>query len=342
MLRLGAANGSHRAHLRHAPAVMDAHAEVVAQRPQNRLRTRRAADRRALQRGETEVVLLHVPNETEPDGRHPRRGLHLLALEQLVEAPAVVPRPGKHQLGTGQRRRIRNAPRVDVEHRNDGEDDAVSGQGLGVGHAGGHRVQHRRAVAEQHALRVPRGARGIAQRRRGVLVEFRPFVVVAFGVEHRFVTQQVGHGRCRHVRAVGHGDPGRDLRARRREHLHERQERKVEKNETVVGVIDDVLELVAEEPRVDRVQHRTHARHAVVELEVPVAIPCERPDAFARGNAKPGQCVGEPARAAMGVAVGIAMNRSFDGARHDFRIAVVLVGVADKRRDQQRPLHHQP
>ena len=79
--------------------------------------------------------------------------------------------------------------------------------------------------------------------------------------------------------------------------LDQRQEREVEEDQPVAGMVDDVGELVVEQPRVDRVDDRAHPRYAVVELEVAITIPGERSDAVARSDAQPGQRVGEPARA---------------------------------------------
>jgi hypothetical protein len=44
----------------------------------------------------------------------------------------------------------------------------------------------------------------------------------------------------------------------------------------------------------------------------------------------------------MGVTIGVAMDRAFDGTGDDLRVAVVAIGVYDQRRDQQWHVHHLP
>ncbi len=143
------------------------------------------------------------------------------------------------------------------------------------------------------------------------------------------------------MRAVRQRDPRRHAGAMRRELLDERQKRQVEEDQPVFRVVDDVRELVEEEPRVDRVDDRFHPRHGVVELEVAVPVPGERADALAGHDAEAAEGAREPARPGVGVAVRVAVNGSFDRARHDFGVAVAAVRVADERRDQQRAVHHQ-
>jgi hypothetical protein len=143
------------------------------------------------------------------------------------------------------------------------------------------------------------------------------------------------------VRPVGHRDPRVHRRARGGERFDERRERRVEKDAAICGVIDDVAELLGKKSRIDRVDHRAHARDRVVQLEVPVAVPGERGNAIAVDDALPGQRARELARSRMRVAIRVAMNRAFDGARDDLGIAVKAIRVADQRRDHQRHVHHQ-
>ena len=127
----------------------------------------------------------------------------------------------------------------------------------------------------------------------------------------------------------------------RRQLFHERQEGQVEEDQPVFRMVDDVRELVEEEPRVDRVDDRLHPRHRVIELEVAVPVPGERADALAWRNAEAAEGAREPARPGVGVAVRVAVNRSFDRARHDFAVAMAAIRVPDERRDQQGTVHHQ-
>src|SRR5208283_5261438 len=82
-------------------------------------------------------------------------------------------------------------------------------------------------------------------------------------------------------------------------------------------------------------------RNGVIQLEVAIAVPGERPDPIAWHDAKSGQRARELAGTGVGVAIGVAMDRSLDGARYDLGIAVIAVRVSDQRRDKKRHLHHQ-
>src|SRR5215470_15396454 len=72
-----------------------------------------------------------------------------------------------------------------------------------------------------------------------------------------------------------------------------------------------------------------------------IPVPGERRHALARSHAKTLERAGELARTAMGVAVGIAMDRPLDRAGDDLLVAVVTIRVPDQRRDQKLGVHHQ-
>ena len=65
----------------------------------------------------------------------------------------------------------------------------------------------------------------------------------------------------------------------------------VEEDHPVLGVADDVAQVVLEQADVQRVQHRAHARHREVQLEVAQRVP---PEASRRG--RPGGCRAGAAR----------------------------------------------
>jgi len=127
----------------------------------------------------------------------------------------------------------------------------------------------------------------------------------------------------------------------RRELLHQRHERQIEEQGRVLGVVGDVDDLVREQARVDRVDHRADAGDGVVQLVVPVAVPGERADALGRLHAERAQHLRQAARAGVGLAVAVAVDAAFGGLGHDLRVAVVAVREADQVRDQQRRVHHQ-
>ena len=331
MLALGRIERADGTHFRHAPTVHHAQAELVRQRPDHRRRAGRAADRRVLERRELELVLLHVVDQIHPYRRHRGSAVDGLGFDQLEEACAIEPGARKHELCTGQRRGVRNPPGVDVKHRHDRKHRARRRQVLGVRQRDRESVQNGRPVAEEHALRVAGSARGVAQRRRSVLVELRPLEIIGLGCDEILVAGKSRDRRLRPVAAVGHRHPVLHAFARCGELLDQRREGEIEEHDAVLGVVDDVGELLVEQTRIDRVGDRAHARDRVVQLEVAVAIPGERSDPGSGRDAQPRHCAGETARARVRVAIRIAMDRNFDGPRHDFGVAVILRRVRQQR-----------
>ena len=92
-------------------------------------------------------------------------------------------------------------------------------------------------------------------------------------------------------------------------------------------MVGDVGDLLGEQPRVDGVADGADAGDGIVELEVAIAVPRERADAIARLHAKAREGSGEAARTAVSGAIRVAVDRAFDGARHDLGVAVVAIRV---------------
>ena len=70
-------------------------------------------------------------------------------------------------------------------------------------------------------------------------------------------------------------------------------DRLVREDDAVLGVIDDVAELLAGEPEIDRVQDRPQGRDGEIELEVPMMIPGAGGDPVAGMDTQAPQCVHE-------------------------------------------------
>ena len=77
---------------------------------------------------------------------------------------------------------------------------------------------------------------------------------------------------------IGHHDEVTHPGQRRGQRLEQRHERLVDEDHLILGVVDDVGELIGEQPDVERVQHRPHTGNRHVELEVALVVPRERPD----------------------------------------------------------------
>ena len=126
-----------------------------------------------------------------------------------------------------------------------------------------------------------------------------------------------------------------------RDLLDDRQERQIEEQAAVFGVIGDPRDLLGRKPRVDRVQDSALAGDGVIELHVAVAVPRESGNAIRHADAQRVQRIGELLGAYVKLAIRVAMNVALHPPRHDLNVAVMPVRVANKRRDQQRNILHQ-
>src|SRR5580704_905678 len=155
----------------------------------------------------------------------------------------------------------------------------------------------------EHALRIARRARCVAEAARRVLVEILPLVVVADLVDEILIRREMLEL-----------DPGQMVPvAKRDELLHTPQlwcdleyevgKGRIEKECAVFRVIDDVDELLGEEPRVERVIDAARARDPVPGLDMAGSIPRQRADPVARPDAKPIECLGATPRAPRDLAI---------------------------------------
>src|SRR5450432_1350120 len=106
-------------------------------------------------------------------------------------------------------------------------------------------------------------------------------------------------------------------------------------------MIDDVRDLLGMQPRVYRMTDGAHSGNAVIEFEMAVAVPGDRADTVAVGYPECAKRVCELCGTRFGIAIGVAVDRAFDGARNDLDIAVEPGRVLDDRAEHQWGIHHQ-
>jgi hypothetical protein len=281
-----------------------------------------------------------MSQEALPDGRHAGRTGHLLRLEEIEQRLAIECPARKHELGADHRRHVRQPPGIDVEHRHHRQDAVSRRQVQRIRQRRRHRMQDGGPMAVEHALRVARGAGRVAHRRGGVLVELRPGKVVRRGSKQVLVAQQVHLARRRHLFLFDHRHPMADRLAQRCNAFDDWQEGEIEEQGPVFGIVDDPGDLLGDQARVQRVQHAAAARDTEVQLEVPIAVPGQRGDAFPRLDADTADRVRHLTGTSMQRAVGSAVNVALDPARHDLDVGVMAVGMLDQCADEQGRLHH--
>ena len=339
--RRGRREGAEGRGLRHAPELVHRHAIWVGQPFDHRFGHRRAADGDPLEGIDALAAFVEVVEQHGEDGGHAEREGHAFAFDQFLEAPPVHPGAGQDHAGAREAAQIGQRPGVAVVHGGDGHDRVVRRKPHGAVLARRHGVQQGGTMTVEHALGIARGAGGVAERGGGPLVEDGPVVVSAFAREQGLVAGGAGKGGGRHVRLVRHDDVALDRRQAVGDALREFDEGEVEEQHPILGVVDDVDDLIGEQPRVHRMKHGAGPRDAVEEFQMPVSVPRQRADPVAAPDSKPAQEIGEPPGALLACAVAIAVDRALDGARDHRAVAVILRRVADQRRDHERDLLHE-
>ena len=211
----------------------------------------------------------------------------------------------------------------------------------------GQAVDDGGAVAVQHALRIARGARGIAERGGRALVQLGPVVAVRLAGEQALLGNHLEAAAQRAVgRDIGlrpHDDDGAQAgRQPVGQRLGARQQGRVDEQVGVGGILQDEGDLVGEEPRIHRMQHGAHRGDAVVDLQVPVLVPGQRGDALAAAAPRGRPAHGPAGRRGRRPAARYgATRRAIRPGGDDLRPAMVPRRVLEHGGDQQRTVLHQ-
>ena len=168
-------------------------------------------------------------------------------------------------------------------------------------------------MAVEHAFRVARGTRGVAERAGCLLVQLRPLKISALSRHDLFIAEHVRPIGLRHVLAGGHDDPALNTRALASDALDQRPEVGIKKDVAIFSMVDDVDDLFREQPRIDRVTNKARAGGAVIGLHVPVVVPRQRGDAIALLQIPGLHGIGQLPGAEKTVSIGIAVARIIPG-----------------------------
>ena len=255
--------------------------------------------------------------QVEPDRRHPGGVADALGLDQIIEAFAIQFRPGQDQLRPDQRRVVGLAPGVDVEHGHD-RHHGFAGERAGHGRRARHqRVQHGRPVRVQRALGVARGPGGVAQRRGCVFVEFGPLHLAVEGADEVLVNHGVQRGVWQVFRRT-QNDNLFQLGAVVDDLLDQGQEHRIDHDDPVFGMVDDVDQLLGEQARVDGVADRTNPRNTVVNLQMAMVVPRQRCHAVGHADSGIAQRLRQLFGPLVDIAVGMAHHAFARDHGHHF------------------------
>ncbi len=163
-----------RAGLGHAPQLTDRDAVLGLEGLGHGPRNGGTADHQTRQAAGVLTATFQMGEVHGPDGRHAAGQGHALGLNQFLQARAVHLVARQYELAAIDCSGKWDAPGGAVIERRARHDAIEGGQAERAGQAGGHRMQHHRAVAVEHTLGVASGAGGVTEHRAGVLVELRP------------------------------------------------------------------------------------------------------------------------------------------------------------------------
>ena len=158
------------------------------------------------------------------------------------------------------------------------------------------------------ALRVAGCAGGVAHGRRLALFQLGPVELLRLGRQQGLVVEQLAElvlGQRLPVRDV---DDVLDRRELPGQLVQDRDQRLVDEDQLVVGVLDYEFEVFWEEAQVEGVEHRAHAGDRVVELQVPVVVPAEGGDAVAVLDPQSLERAGQAVDPGHHLAIGGAVN----------------------------------
>src|SRR5216117_1738679 len=148
--------------------------------------------------------------------------------------------------------------------------------------------------------------------------------------------------RHRRVGRVAHDhDPAhaRDLVADRLEH---RPRARVGEDHRVLGMVDDVGEVLGREPEVQRVEDAADERRRPVDLEVAVAVPGQGRHTVALPEAEGREGAGEACRPLGKVRVRVAEERAAGDARGERLLREEPTAPLEEVRQRERVVHHEP
>ena len=200
-----------------------------------------------------------VVRQGEPDRGHPGGEGHPLPVKELHQGGGVQPGPGQDLFGPHQGGGVGQAPGVHVEHGDHRQDHVLLREGGAVNEACRQGVEDQSPVAVDHPLGEARGPRGVGHAAGGPLRHPHGVRLLPQGL---LVGQVALRGLLVHDHEVLHRLELAPYG------LHQGQEVGVKEEDLVLGVVQDVGDLLGGEAGVGGVEHRPHAGDGEVGLEV--------------------------------------------------------------------------
>ena len=179
----------------------------------------------------------------------------------------------------------------------------------------------------QHAFRIARRARGVAQAGGGLLREARPHQFGAVLRQQGFVIHRIRQGRLRHLIVVDHDDKT----AYRGELIGHRFQQfgktGIQQYIAVFCVLNNVLNLLRIQTWIHGMTNRSQPGNCVIAFKMPVTVPGQCCHAITGFHPQRQQRISQLFTATQGITIGITMNIAFQAATDDFPVAMMCGGV---------------
>jgi hypothetical protein len=205
----------------------------------------------------------------------------------------------------------------------------------------GHRVQDRGAVRVEDTLRISGRTGRVAQRARQPLVERWPGANVAGVSEQTFRGDNRDGAQRWEVRALAEQNDLLDGLKFPVQPRNRRQKIRIDEQQAIPGMVDDVGNLGIEEPWIDGMQHGAETGNPIEKLEMPMGAGRERTDPITACDAQFGHQVGNPTGPSLGLLVSVAVQATVGLAADDLGSRVANRRMNQQRGDQERILLHQ-
>ena len=304
--------------LGHAPPLHDLEAVLVEEALHEHARHCRSARGDASQRREVDGCALAVVPDVVPDGGDSHGDRRARLLDERRKRSGLEELGREDEVGTGEEAGVRRAPGVGVEHRHDDEELVGFVEPEHRCAERGERMEVGRAVAVGNALRIAGGARRVTHCRGASLVGLDPLESGLFGGERVVVVHRRGARKSfREHRMIARTDDEEvgHVRQRPGDLAQQGDQRTVDDDHPVIGVVHHEGQLFREQADVQRVEHGAHRRDGEVGLEVLGMVPTEGGDPLITVDPDAPKGVGETPGVRGDFGVGGAFQGEMPGGR---------------------------
>ena len=184
-----------------------------------------------------------------------------------------------------------------------------------------------------HPLGLSGSARAVAEHHRRTLIEKRPLAVLGLVADQVLVGDRTGQGiTC----LVAQNHPGLDSLELVGERSNEGNQVGIDEDHLVLGVVDDVNDLVGKKPQIDRVTHAPGVGGRPVQLMMSLVVPGKRADGIPNLQTQGVHCRGKLPHSNVGGSIGRSRDRPVRLDRNDLLIRVDPHRMVVKSGHQER------